>query len=219
MPAITQPHGWRLPLTPAPLVGIQVLALGALMDVRGFPVLQVLFPGASSSFTVEKHLCVRKQLVVGHVLLRLCWEPRAARAGLGGSTWWSPRPGRDRVGGLGSWMPSASEEAGGIRHQIQAFLWCRFGSPSVLSPRAGDTRAGPTGLGAVEACLEAGSGASICAASSPAKKREMALLLHGGGSRGPGGTLRAPAAGTARGSRAGGEPRASTGQQHGPCSW
>lgn len=60
MPAITQPHGWRLPLTPAPLVGIQVLALGALMDVRGFSVLQVLFPGASSSFTVEKHpMCAR----------------------------------------------------------------------------------------------------------------------------------------------------------------
>lgn len=97
------------------------------------------------------------------------------------------------------WMTGGSEEAGDISHQTRGFLWCRSGSLSVLSPSAGSARAGPTGLGAAEACLEAGSGASICAASSPAKKCEMALLLRSGGSRSPGGLTECqlPAAGTA----------------------
>lgn len=131
-----------------------------------------------------------------HVLPRLGRDPRAAGVGLDGSTWWSPRPGRDGVSGLAGsgWMVGGSEETGDISHQTWGSLWCRSRSLSVLS-----SRAGPPGLGAAEACLEAGFGASICAASSPAKKREMALLLCGNGSRGPGGLAKCqlPAAATA----------------------
>lgn len=86
MPAVTQPHSWMLPLSPAPLVGIWVTALGAVMEVRGFPAVT----GASSGFKVEK-------CVVGHVLLWLCRDPQAAGAGLNGSIEWSLRPGRDGV--------------------------------------------------------------------------------------------------------------------------
>lgn len=83
---MTHPHSWMLPLSPAPLVGIWVTALGAVMEVRGFPAVT----GASSGFRVEK-------CVVEHVLPWLCRDPQAAGAGLNRSGGWSQRPGTDGV--------------------------------------------------------------------------------------------------------------------------
>lgn len=48
VPAMIQACSWMLPLSPAPLVGVQVPALGAVMEVRGFP-------AASTGFIVEEH--------------------------------------------------------------------------------------------------------------------------------------------------------------------
>lgn len=86
---------------------------------------------------------------MGCVLLRLCRDPRAARAGPDGSIWWFPRPGRDGVGGLAvsGLMARGSEEAGGISHQTRGFLLCRFGSCRRCHPGLGAPGPAPQGWG------------------------------------------------------------------------
>ena len=150
--------------------------MGAVMEVGGVSLRSLVL---QVSLQWRNALCV-----VGYVLREL------GRMGAPGDP-----PG---LAGTGSviwhWMTGSLEGAGDISHQTWGFLCCRSRSSSVPPPGAG-----ATGLGAAEACLGAGSGASICAASSPAKKREMALLLRGGDSCGPGGLTgrQLPAASTA----------------------
>lgn len=122
-------------------------------------------------------LCVCEWLVVEHVLPMLCRDPGQLELG----TTRHSHP-VQCLAGMGSEPWQAVTGCRGAERRQEA---------SSIGPRAfSAARLGGTATtwgwchraGAAKACQEASAGASICVASSPAKKREMALLFHSSGS-------------------------------------